>query len=247
METQKINPKRFPQRLQFNKSNSQQSLNYEQNILLAQSVNALLPMTKVNPCKILLINCNKLYAMGLEQVIINDFSNVQVDSFCIKPTSLEILAFAKPYDLVIVDLDLKTDDLIQALEYLKKEMVKAPILLLTALKNKLLFDACKNLHIEGYLLKNLDTNLMLAIKNLLHHEEYYSPHLLNLSKERIDYLTDRELQVLKQITLGFNNAAIAQALFISIETVKTHKRNIREKLNITSIHGLIQHYIEHYS
>lgn len=44
-------------------------------------------------------------------------------------------------------------------------------------------------------------------------------------------LTDREREVLKAVIKGLNNVEIANQLFISIETVKTHRKNISAKLN----------------
>jgi DNA-binding NarL/FixJ family response regulator len=44
-------------------------------------------------------------------------------------------------------------------------------------------------------------------------------------------LTDRELEVLQLIVQGYSNAAIAQKLYITVGTVKTHVRNILNKLS----------------
>lgn len=46
------------------------------------------------------------------------------------------------------------------------------------------------------------------------------------------YLTERETDILLQITNGLSNQQIANELFISINTVKYHTRNIYEKLNV---------------
>jgi two-component system NarL family response regulator len=47
-------------------------------------------------------------------------------------------------------------------------------------------------------------------------------------------LTDRELQVLRQVARGHNNREIAADLFISENTVKNHVRNILETLQLHS-------------
>jgi DNA-binding NarL/FixJ family response regulator len=44
-------------------------------------------------------------------------------------------------------------------------------------------------------------------------------------------LTDRELEVLQLIVDGCSNADIAEALYITVGTVKTHVRNILNKLS----------------
>jgi DNA-binding CsgD family transcriptional regulator len=48
----------------------------------------------------------------------------------------------------------------------------------------------------------------------------------------ISMLTTAELRIASMIKNGFNNAEIARQLFVSLNTVKTHRRNIRRKLTI---------------
>lgn len=51
-------------------------------------------------------------------------------------------------------------------------------------------------------------------------------------------LSDREIDVLKTVALGCSNKEIADQLFISINTVITHRKNITGKLGIKTISGL---------
>lgn len=51
-------------------------------------------------------------------------------------------------------------------------------------------------------------------------------------------LTEREIDVLKEVALGKTNKDIAEELFISFHTVISHRKNITEKLGIKSISGL---------
>ncbi|MDY7031327.1 MAG: LuxR C-terminal-related transcriptional regulator [Thermodesulfobacteriota bacterium] len=50
----------------------------------------------------------------------------------------------------------------------------------------------------------------------------------------LEPLSERELEVLSLITAGFSNREIAEKLFISLNTVKTHTKNINSKLNVNS-------------
>jgi DNA-binding NarL/FixJ family response regulator len=57
-------------------------------------------------------------------------------------------------------------------------------------------------------------------------------------------LSDRELDVLRRIVSGQRLSAIAQALFLSIKTVSTHKRRIQDKLQLPTTAALIRYGIE---
>lgn len=58
------------------------------------------------------------------------------------------------------------------------------------------------------------------------------------SGEASTTLSEREIDVLKAVALGLSNKEIAEKLFISINTVVTHRKNITEKLGIKTIAGL---------
>jgi regulator of cell morphogenesis and NO signaling len=53
-----------------------------------------------------------------------------------------------------------------------------------------------------------------------------------------DTLSDREKEVIVEVVKGLSNKEIAENMFISVNTVMTHRRNISKKLNIHSPAGL---------
>lgn len=70
-----------------------------------------------------------------------------------------------------------------------------------------------------------------------------------LIEDEAEGLSNREIDVLKLVALGFANKEIAEKLFISTHTVMSHRKNMTEKLGIKSISGLtvyaiINNYID---
>ena len=63
------------------------------------------------------------------------------------------------------------------------------------------------------------------------------------AKETID-LTEREHEILSHLAKGYRYKEIADALFISVETVRTHLRNIYEKLHVRSRTEAVLKYLK---
>lgn len=69
-------------------------------------------------------------------------------------------------------------------------------------------------------------------------EFFYEPDKYNIENENTSLLSDREIEVLQTVALGYSNKEIAEKLFISTNTVITHRKNITDKLGIKTIAGL---------
>lgn len=63
----------------------------------------------------------------------------------------------------------------------------------------------------------------------------------NKNQESFNSLGDREKEVLKQVALGKSSGKIAEELFISVETVRTHRKKIKQKLGIKNIYEFIKY------
>jgi DNA-binding NarL/FixJ family response regulator len=96
----------------------------------------------------------------------------------------------------------------------------------------------------GYLNKqDSGEKVIEAIRTVLRGERYVSPEITQRlvsqalgtkgeSKDPIDLLTDRELEIFRMIGQGKTSAAIAEDLFLSSHTIDTHRENIKRKLGL---------------
>lgn len=64
------------------------------------------------------------------------------------------------------------------------------------------------------------------------------------SRTSFTYPSKRELEVLKLIAFEYTIPEIAQHLFISIETVKTHRRHLLQKMEVRNTAGLVRKSFE---
>ncbi|SMO76842.1 DNA-binding response regulator, NarL/FixJ family, contains REC and HTH domains [Saccharicrinis carchari] len=69
-------------------------------------------------------------------------------------------------------------------------------------------------------------------------EFFFEPDKNPIEHENTTLLSDREIEVLTAVAMGYSNKEIAEKLFISSNTVITHRKNITEKLGIKTIAGL---------
>jgi len=104
---------------------------------------------------------------------------------------------------------------------------------------------------KGYLLKNAEKETIVqAIEAVMAGDKYIDEAIKKLllqesltGQRRSIYevpLTKRETEIIKLIAAGRSNQEIADALFISLRTVETHRLNIYQKLDVKNTAGLIK-------
>ena len=143
-------------------------------------------------------------------------------------------------DVIILDIQMPGTNGIDALPVLKKLLPKVYIIMLTVHETeKIILEALAN-GASGYFTKNTPSSKIIeAIKEVLQGGGPMSPNvakkvITSLQKNPNSPLTKRETQILSLITRGKDRSQIANELFIEIETVKTHIKNIYLKLDVNS-------------
>lgn len=150
-------------------------------------------------------------------------------------------------NLIIMDIDMPDTDGISAVKTLRENGVNIPVIMFTVFEDEdKIFEAiCAGAN--GYLLKNTEpTKLIDSIKEVMDGGAPMSPVIARkvlqmfanpkqvLSVNNYE-LTSREKEILKQLTLGLSYKMIAAECEISFETVRTHIKNIYNKLHVASM------------
>jgi DNA-binding NarL/FixJ family response regulator len=153
------------------------------------------------------------------------------------------MTLAHQPDLLLLDVRMPRCDGLKALGRIKLERPDQPVLMLSSHDNPTYVARSVALGANGYLLKTSDREQLLdAVRRAGQGETIWTreelrrvtgalatPRMVN----EIDIpLTQRETEVLKQLSLGLTNKEIAQALEISYETVKEHVQHILRKLGV---------------
>jgi DNA-binding NarL/FixJ family response regulator len=176
-----------------------------------------------------------------------------VGSFAHVLDCLQDVKQCKP-DVILMDIEMPGMTGIEAVKILKKELPAVLIMMQTVFEDDdRVFDSiCSGA--SGYILKNfLNTRLIDSIKELQFGGSPMSPSIarkvmmkMQQVAEQIkpalvpDYhLTPREKEVLACVVNGLSYKMVADALFISYETVRTHIKKIYEKLHVASLTELV--------
>lgn len=146
-------------------------------------------------------------------------------------------------DVILMDLVMDTMDGIEATKVILKEWPEAKILILTSFLDDEKVYPAMEAGARGYLLKTSSaSDIAKAIRSTYSGEaiieEAVSEKLEEIEKNgdtrRLhEDLTSRELEVLHLIADGLSNQEIADELFITLKTVKTHVSNILSKLEVS--------------
>lgn len=148
--------------------------------------------------------------------------------------------FNEKPDVLLLDVELPGMSGIDALPKLKKLIPDTYILILTVYEQEeKIFRALGN-GASGYLTKNTPPEKIIdAIHEVMEGGGPMSAHIARMvissfKKNEQTPLTRRETEILEQIATGKSRKRIADELFIDLETVKSHIKNIYHKLDVHS-------------
>jgi DNA-binding NarL/FixJ family response regulator len=137
-------------------------------------------------------------------------------------------------DVTLMDLQMAKMDGVTAIQTLCRDYPGARILVLTTYKGDAQAVRALNAGACGYLLKSMiRKELIEALRGALRGRKQIVPEVAaEIGFHALDEpLSDREIEVLKEVSAGRANKQVAAKLDLSEETVKTHMRNILAKLN----------------
>lgn len=193
----------------------------------------------MKPARITIIEDNETFREGLTLIIGSQHRFVVVNTYSNCIEALRHLKADKP-DLVLIDLGLPGMSGIEGIKRILREAPNTICMIVSVHEDsKMVFDSLMA-GASGYMTKDIDhAKLIAAIDEILAGGAPMSSQIASLivksfQKKKTDILSDREMDVLMLLAKGQTYFSISEALFISTETVKTHIRNIYQKLHVNS-------------
>lgn len=189
--------------------------------------------------RIMLIDDHPVVRAGLRAVL-NSFGDVEV----VAEADNGNADVPDDVDVVVTDIQMPGSSGID----LTRRLTKAggpPVLILTTYDTQSDVVAAMEAGALGYLLKDApEEDLHDAVLKAARRERVLSPQAAGVLADRVmnpnEALSAREIEILQALKTGASNRQIADTLFISLATVKTHLIHIYEKLGVDNRTAAVQ-------
>jgi len=141
-----------------------------------------------------------------------------------------LIAHTNP-DVLIIDINLPDGSGFDLIKWVR-EISKSIVIIVVSLNDAPQYaSAARKAGANAYLVKDSTmVEILAAIDFAVASPRSFNSKISSAS-ELITGLTAREIDILQSINLGYSNAVIAENLYISLSTVKTHVSSILRKLN----------------
>lgn len=191
--------------------------------------------------KVLLVDDHEMVRLG-----VSSYLSIQEDIEVIGEAENGRIGYEKALelrpDIILMDLVMEEMDGIESTQMILKEWPEAKIIIVTSfIDDEKVYPAIEA-GAAGYLLKtSTASEIANAIRATVRGETVLEPEVTGKMMERMtrkhepvlhEDLTNRENEILLLISEGRSNQEIADALFITLKTVKTHVSNILSKLDV---------------
>ncbi len=159
-------------------------------------------------------------------------------------------------DVVLMDIHMPLKNGVEATTFIKKEFPSVKVMILTTFEELGYVRDALAAGAEGYLLKAIHPKDLAAGIRLVHHggtlitqeiaKQLITQWIQPTDKEKEEKssknnfgLTDRELEVLNELSNGLTNREIARKFYLTEGTVKNYISNIYSKLDVTGRHKAV--------
>lgn len=193
----------------------------------------------MKPIKIMIVDDHQMVIDGLSALLLGE-QDVEVIGTAQNGAELQLLLAEKQPDLILLDVSMPVMNGKEAARWLKGQYPTVKILILTMHQELRNIKTLLKIGVDGYLLKGSGKDeLMDAILTVASEQNYRDKRVVDILMDDLighSYpnaalfeLTPREMEIVCLISKGSKSQEIAEKLFISPQTVLSHRKNILSK------------------
>ncbi|WP_460473737.1 response regulator [Emticicia fontis] len=205
--------------------------------------------------RLILLDDHYLFGQSLYSLLIQMRGVQQINVF---RKASEVLTYLQDNqaDIIISDLQMPEMNGLELTAVLHEKYPEIRVLILTIDDEPYKIRQSVAAGAAGYLLKDTDkAELEEAIERLHRGLPYYSEKVLKLitseksnngfQRNELAQLSNREIDVLKLIAQEYSTNEIADKLFVSVNTIESHRKSLIKKLDAKNVVGLIKFAMRH--
>ncbi len=199
-------------------------------------------MNQADSVRVLIVDDHQVMATSLAQALENEADIAVVGIAGTLERTYAMVATSAP-DVLLLDHRLPDGKGVEAVARLKEQRPSMAVIILTASDAEHLMVTAIEAGASGFLSKTRSlVELTSAVRMAAAGEAVISPEMLSRLLPKLSHhhrstrttLTEREREVLALVSVGMTNAAIAQELYLSVHTVRSHVANLSTKLGARS-------------
>jgi len=190
-----------------------------------------------------------LFAEGISNIIANK-TDMELSFIASSAPELFELLKIHSIDFLLLDINLPPFNGIEILRQLKKEQPILKIMILSMYQPIDIGITIDNFKGDAYVLKISGKHVLeAALESMKADKQYFDPNILTINPVQDSFtnqlkLSKREKEIISLIAMGKTSKEIAGLLFLSELTVKTHRKNISEKLGSKGMADLLSKSIQ---
>ena len=206
------------------------------------------------PITLMIADDHKLFAEGLSAILSTQPNFKVIGMAANGKEILHLLNHQQP-DILILDLNMPVLDGEIAAEKIRQLFPAVKIMVLSMYHTTKLVAKLEGIGVKAFVQKDTDADtLFKIIIGIWNGEKYFEKIKSEVQPsstfnntdhfQKSHNLTAREMEILKLISDDYTSQQIAQKLFIALNTVDTHRKNMAQKLNVTGKAGLLKFALE---
>jgi DNA-binding NarL/FixJ family response regulator len=204
--------------------------------------------------RILLADDHAMFRSGLRRILEPEFAGVRVGEAA---TLAELRAALQrePWDLLILDISMASENSLNALPSLKESYPALPVVVLSMYGERQFVIRALRAGASAYLTKErAPEELLRAVRSVLAGRRYVGSELAEQLADHLagggtgdphESLSPRELEIFLLLASARSVSDIAAQLRLSVKTVSTHRSRLLEKMGLRSNAEIMQYAVRH--